>query len=87
MLCELGFPPKGQARSYQKTYLEYIDSVPYPQGFQVLDFVKLTGDDSRTTYEHIGQYLVQISDVGINDVHKVRLFPLYLSSTAFNWFT
>jgi hypothetical protein len=50
--------------------------------------VKFTGDDSRTTYEHIGQCLVaQINDIGINGVHRVRLFPLSLSGAAFNWFT
>jgi hypothetical protein len=25
--------------------------------------------------------------MGITDVHRVRLFPLPLSSTTFNWFT
>jgi hypothetical protein len=30
---------------------------------------------------------VQISDVSANDVYKVRLFPLLLSCTTFNWFT
>jgi hypothetical protein len=49
--------------------------------------VKFTGDDSRTTYEHIGQYLAQINDIGINDVHRVRLFPLSLSGAVFSWFT
>jgi hypothetical protein len=45
------------------------------------------GGDARTTYEHIGQFLAQVSDAGITDVHRVKLFPLSLSSTAFNWFT
>jgi hypothetical protein len=31
--------------------------------------------------------LAQVNDIGIIDVHKVKLFPLYLSSTTFNWFT
>jgi hypothetical protein len=31
--------------------------------------------------------LAQVSDAGITDVHRVKLFPLSLSSTAFNWFT
>jgi hypothetical protein len=30
---------------------------------------------------------VQVNDVGITDIHKVKLFPLSLSSTTFNWFT
>jgi hypothetical protein len=45
-----------------------------------------SGSDSKTTYEHVGQFLDQVNDVGINDVHKIRLFPLSLPGTAFNWF-
>jgi hypothetical protein len=50
-------------------------------------FAKFNGDDSKTTYEHIGQFLAQINDVGMTDVHRVRLFLLSLSRTAFKWFT
>jgi hypothetical protein len=53
----------------------------------VPDFTKFTGDDGRTTYEHIGQFLAQVNDMGITDVHNIRLFPLSLSRTTFNWFT
>jgi hypothetical protein len=38
-------------------------------------------------YEHIGQFLAQVNDVGITDVHKIRMFPLPLTGAAFNWFT
>jgi hypothetical protein len=73
-------------RSYQKLYLEYFDTVPYPRGFWVPDFVRFTAEDSKTTFEHIRQFLAQVSDFGITDVHKIRLFALSMSSTAFNWF-
>jgi hypothetical protein len=53
-LREFGFTPKGHARVYQKPYPEYFDTIPYPRGFRVPDFTKFTGDDARTTYEHIG---------------------------------
>jgi hypothetical protein len=53
-LREFGFTPKGWARSYQKPYLEYFDMIPYPRGFRVLNLAKFTGDDAKTTYEHIG---------------------------------
>jgi hypothetical protein len=79
--------PKGRARSYQKPYPEYFDTIPYPWGFQVLDLAKFTGDDAKTTYEHIGQFLVKVNDVGITDVHKIRMFLLSLTGVAFNWFT
>jgi hypothetical protein len=52
----------------------------------VPDFVKFAGEDSKTTYEHVGQFLAQASDFGITDVHRIRLFPLSLSWTTFNWF-
>jgi hypothetical protein len=45
------------------------------------------GDDAKTTYEHTGQFLAQVNDVGITDVHKIRIFPLPLTGAAFNWFT
>jgi hypothetical protein len=82
-----GFTPRGRARSYQKPYLEYFDMIPYPRGFRVPDPAKFTGDDAKTTYEHIGQFLVQVNDVGITDVHKIRMFPLSFTGAAFNWFT
>jgi hypothetical protein len=79
--------PKGRARSYQKPYLMYFDKIPYPQDFRVPDLAKFTSDDTKTTYEHIWQFLAQVNNVGITDVHKIRMFPLYLTRVAFNWFT
>jgi hypothetical protein len=52
MLRELGFSLKGRAKAYQKSYLEYFDSMPYPRGFRVPDFVKFMRDDTRITYEY-----------------------------------
>jgi hypothetical protein len=53
-LREFSLEPKGWVRSYQKTYPEYFDTLPYPRGFCVPDFVKFIGEDSKTTFEHIG---------------------------------
>jgi hypothetical protein len=86
-LREFGFTPKDLARSYQKSYPEYFNTIPYPRGFWVPDLAKFTGDDAKTTYEHIGQFLAQVNDVGITDMHKIRMFPLSLTGAAFNWFT
>jgi hypothetical protein len=86
-LMEFGFTPKGRARSYQKSYLEYSDTIPYPWGFQITDLAKFTGDHAKTMYEHIGQFLPHVNDVGITDVHKIRMFPLSLTGAAINWFT
>jgi hypothetical protein len=86
-LWEFGFMPKGWARSYQKPYPEYFDLIPYPWGFQVPDLAKFTGDDAKTTYEHIGRFLAQVNNVGITDVHKISMLLLSLTGAAFNWFT
>jgi hypothetical protein len=79
--------PKGQATSYQKPYPEYFDTIPYPRGFQVPNLGKFMGDDTKTTYEHTGQFLALVNDMGITDVHEIRMFPLSLTGAAFNWFT
>jgi hypothetical protein len=60
--------------------------IPYPRGFRVSYLAKFTGDNAKTMYEHIGQFLAQVNDVGITDVHKIRMFPLSLTGAAFNWF-
>jgi hypothetical protein len=86
-LREFRFTPKGQARSYQIPYPEYFDMIPCPWGFRVPDLAKFTDDDAKTTYEHIEQFLAQVNDVGITDVHKIRMFLLSLTGVAFNWFS
>jgi hypothetical protein len=86
-LREFDFTPKGQARSYQKSYTEYLYMIPYPRGFWEPDLAKFAGDDAKTTYEHIGQFLAHVNDVGSTDVHKIRMFLLSLTGAAFNWFT
>jgi hypothetical protein len=86
-LREFGFTPKEWARSYQKPYPDYFDMISYPRCFWVPYLAKFTSDDAKITYEHIGQFLAQVNDVGITDVHKIRMVPLSLTSAAFNWFT
>jgi hypothetical protein len=55
---ELSFNPKGCDRAYQKSYPVYFDTISYSRGFRVLDFAKFNGDDTKTTYEHVGQFLM-----------------------------
>jgi hypothetical protein len=86
-LGEFGLTPKGRAWAYQKPYPYYFDTLSYPHRFRVLYFIRFTGDNVRTSYEHVEQFLAQINNTGITGVHKIRLFPLSLSGTAFNWFT
>jgi hypothetical protein len=68
-LREFGLESKGWVRTHQQTYPEFFDTVSYPRGFQVPDFVKFTGEDSKTTYEHVGQFLAQVNDYDIIDGH------------------
>jgi hypothetical protein len=75
-LSKFGFTPRGQAWSDQKSYPEYFDTIHYPQGFWIPDLAKFTGDDAKTTYGRIGKLLAQVNDVGITDMHKIRMFPL-----------
>jgi hypothetical protein len=51
------------------------------------DFLKFNGEDNRTTWEHISQYLAQLGEVGSIDALKVHLFSLSLTDTAFSRFS
>ena len=53
-----GIEPKVKYWFYQRLYPENYDYVAYPQGFKIPEFVKYTGDDSRTILEHIGQFII-----------------------------
>ena len=71
----------------QKPYPESFDSIPYPQNFKVPEFLKFTGEDSRTTWEHISQFNAQMRIYGSLDHLEFRMFYLSLSGTAFSWFS
>nr|ABA94986.1 retrotransposon protein, putative, Ty3-gypsy subclass [Oryza sativa Japonica Group] len=73
--------------TYQRPYPEHVDSVPYPQGFEVPNFTKFTGEDARTTMEHIGQFIEQCGKAGSNNLLKLKLFPLSLSNFAPTWYS
>ena len=71
---------------YQKPYPEHFDAISYPQGYKVPDFVKFSCEGTKTTWEHVSQYLAQLGEAGSIEELKVRLFPLSLTGTAFSWF-
>ena len=71
----------------QKSYPTSSDSVAYPAGFRLPEFVKLSGEDTRSTLEHISQYLAKLGEAGSINELKVRLFFLSLTGTAFSWFS
>jgi hypothetical protein len=77
----------GNTRLYQKPYRTDFDYVALPPGWCMPDFVKSSGDDNRTTWEHISQYTAQLGEAGTYNSLKVRLFSLSLTGTAFAWFS
>jgi hypothetical protein len=74
-------------RLYQKPYRADFDYVAFPPGWRMPDFVKFSGDDNRTTWEHISQYTAQLGEAGTFNSLKVRLFLLSLTGTTFAWFS
>jgi hypothetical protein len=48
---------------------------------------KFSGKASKTTLEHVSQFILQRGEASANDVLKLRMFPLSLSDTTFTWFT
>ena len=51
------------------------------------EFIKFTGEDSRTTREHVSQFNAQMGIHGTLDHLKIRMFPLSLSGAVFLWFS
>ena len=75
---------RGKTRACQKLYPTSFDSVAYPAGFRLPKFVKFSGDDTRSTFDHISQYLAQLGEHGSINELRVRLFSLSLTGTAFS---
>ena len=57
-----GVDVRSKTRTYQKPYPTSFDSVAYPAGFRLSEFVKFSGEDTRSTFEHISQYLAQLGE-------------------------
>jgi hypothetical protein len=77
----------GNTSLYQKPYDLEFDRVPLPRGWHLPDLIKFSGDDDRTTWEHISQYTAQLGEAGVFNALKVRLFSLSLTGTTFAWFS
>jgi hypothetical protein len=73
-----GIEPKGWRQVYQKPYPDYYDQLAYPRGYSVPEFSKFSGEDEKTTLEHVGQFILQCGEASANDVLKLRVFPLSL---------
>jgi hypothetical protein len=73
-------------QSYQKPYNHRFDTVPYPQGARIPEFSKFSGENGRSTHEHIGQFLAHLGELADGEAFRVRLFSLSLTGTAFAWY-
>ena len=72
---------------YQRSYPDAYNLVPYPTRWRVPDFLKFSGDDNRSTWEHISQYVAQLGEASSSNSLRVCLFSLSLTGTAFSWFS
>jgi hypothetical protein len=68
---------------YQKSYPDYYDQLPYPRGYRVFEFSKFSGEDGKSTLEHVSQFILQCGEASVNDTLKLKIFSLFLSGTAF----
>ena len=73
-----GIELKDKTLVCQKPYPKSFDSIPYPQNFKVPEFIKFTGEDSRTTWEHVSQFNAQMRIYGSLDHLKIRMFPFVI---------
>ena len=76
--------PEGQ--SYRRPYDSKFDRLPYPQGTRIPEFAKFSGDQGKSTREHIDQFLAQLGELADTEAFRVRLFSLSLIGTAFAWY-
>jgi hypothetical protein len=49
---------KGRGCVYEKLYPDYYDQLPYPRGYRVHEFAKFSGEDGKTTLEHVDQFIL-----------------------------
>ena len=45
--------------------------------------MKFNGEDSRTAWEHVSQYVLQLGEAGLNDALRVRLFFFIFDRNSF----
>ena len=64
-----------------------FDTDAYPVDFRLPEFIKFSGEDTRSTFEHISQYLAQLREIDSINELKVRLLSLSLTGSAFSWFS
>lgn len=82
-----GIEFKWKARKYQRPYPVHFDLAPYPSSSSLPDFVKFSGENSETPWEHVTRYLAQLGEASSVEAFKVRLFDLSLTGAALWWYS
>jgi hypothetical protein len=83
----LGVQIKTNRTTYCKSYPSHFDFMNAPDRWRVPHFNKFSGDDSKSTMEHISMFLAQLGEASAYDFMKVHNFSLSLTGTTFAWFT
>jgi hypothetical protein len=74
----LGVSVARVGQSYRKPYDHRFDIVPYPQGARIPEFSKFSGENGRSTHEHIGPFLTHLGKLADGEafVSVYFLYPL-----------
>ena len=83
---KLGISLSNTPSSYRKPYHHRFDLPAYPTGFRTPEFVKFSGEDNRSTREHISQFFAQLGELADKEAFRIRLFSLSLTGTTFAWY-
>jgi hypothetical protein len=81
---EVSIVPGGQ--SYRRPYDNQFDRLPYPQGTIIPEFTKFSGDQGKSTREHIDQFIAQLGELTDTEAFRVHLFSVSLTGIAFTWY-
>ena len=84
----MGVQIKPSRTTYHKLYPSHLfDFLKAPDGWSLPDFYKFSGDDNKSTMEHVSLLFAQMGEASTMDFMNVQHFPLSLTGTAFAWFT
>ena len=72
---------------YRKLYLDWVDRIPFPTSFKTLDFSIFSGEDGKSTMEHVSCFMAQCGEANQNEYYKLQLFPLSLTGATFSWYS
>ena len=72
---------------YRKSYPDWVDEIPLPRGYKTPDLSTFSGEDGKSTMEHVRCFMAQYGEANQDEYHKLQLFPLSLTGTAFSCYS